>query len=471
MHVLPVRGPIALLLLAALAPAQVDRHELGLRLRAFERALATAAPGEPRRAALRELEGAVQAFFRFDLRTVAAAIDKADAALADRTPDAAEAFARSAQLAFAARLVDAAQPALAFELTTAYPPGVDAPPDLVLAIGAAGKPPLATLPLGELPHRGELPLAGLERGDLPIAWALAQGQRTLCTRTQGLSLVADRDGRLARLAAAGDAARELPEAERTPESATLAMLARLLQGMTRRRAEETVLPGARLLSDAERLAAALSAKQPFFGRTTTGQHWLALPLGRTTATLRLQSPEVPAGETRALVLALHGAGGSENLFFDGYGDGLVARLAAARGWFVAAPRGGMGSPPLPELVDALAARWPIDPARVLVVGHSMGAMQAVAATTATPQRFRAVAALGGGGAIARRADLARLPFFVGAGERDFGRAGGQALRRQLQLAGAPCTWREYADVEHLSIVQFALPDVFAFFDEALAAKR
>jgi pimeloyl-ACP methyl ester carboxylesterase len=105
----------------------------------------------------------------------------------------------------------------------------------------------------------------------------------------------------------------------------------------------------------------------------------------------------------------------------------------------------------------------------VVVGHSMGAAAAMAATGRAPERFRAVAALGGGGSVPRKGSKAP-PFFVGVGARDFALAGAQRLHTGLQAGGFASTLREYPDVEHLAIVQIALPDVFAFFDGALAGK-
>ena len=169
------------------------------------------------------------------------------------------------------------------------------------------------------------------------------------------------------------------------------------------------------------------------------------------------------------MVALHGAGGSENLFFDGYGDGRVVRLGAERNWLVVAPRLTLGSLDVAELVRALAERFPIDAQQVMVVGHSMGAMQAVANAARTPEKFRAVAALGGGGRVRASRALQQLPFFVGVGSKDFALAGAKALHQALVSADVASTLREYAGVEHLAIVQLALDDVFGFFDVVIKA--
>jgi predicted esterase len=237
--------------------------------------------------------------------------------------------------------------------------------------------------------------------------------------------------------------------------------------MPRRRGEETVLPGAHLLAEAEQLAAAMAAARPFYGPSRPGQFWLRVPSGRLTFAVRLLVPP-PTDTKQPLVIALHGAGGSENLFFDSYGDGEALRQCEQRGWYLCAPRAGLGVPDLPALVDALAQRYPIDVRRVLLVGHSMGAAMAVGAASAAPERFAAVAALGGGGDVRDSDALRRVPFFVATGSRDFLRAGALRLHERLQQPETRIEWREYAGVEHWSIVQIALPDVFTWFDAALA---
>jgi predicted peptidase len=252
---------------------------------------------------------------------------------------------------------------------------------------------------------------------------------------------------------------------RSIESATLASIWSLLRTTQRRNAYETELRGLALLEEGERLAAWLEASDSdlVYEKRRPGSFRVRVPVGKSAVSCRLFVPKVEGGE-RPIVVALHGAGGSENLFFDGYGDGLCVDLAKARGWFVVSPRNGMGALDCGALVDELRRRYPIDLARVFVIGHSMGAMQAMRNVSATPGRFRAAAPIAGGGRVRASEGLAAVPFFVAAGARDFGRQSAQRLHRQLEGAGATAAWRLYPSVEHLAIVQVALPDVFSFFD-------
>jgi predicted esterase len=135
-----------------------------------------------------------------------------------------------------------------------------------------------------------------------------------------------------------------------------------------------------------------------------------------------------------------------------------------------APRsGGLlgGTAPVAGLVTKLSERFPIDPKRVFLVGHSMGAAQATELAQQHPGTFTAVACLGGGGRVRQPETLVELPVFVGVGSQDFALRGAKALSRALTAAGAKrATFREYPDLEHMLIVREALPDVFAKFDES-----
>jgi predicted esterase len=115
----------------------------------------------------------------------------------------------------------------------------------------------------------------------------------------------------------------------------------------------------------------------------------------------------------------------------------------------------------------LAKVYPVDTKKVFLVGHSMGAAQAVATAGRHPGRFAGVAALGGGGGFKATEEIKTVPFFVGCGERDFALNGSRNLHKALVKGGVKkAVFQAYPDVEHLAIVQLALPDVFRFFEEA-----
>jgi predicted esterase len=455
-------------LLACGLSAQVDRYELGLRLRAFERRFEDVVDKELRAAAYAHLDRAVQAFFRLDTKGVARSVDAADCALAGGDCSNAELHARSLQLSLNSRLVAAGDGRVTATLSVAYPIEDEdfEPSSWSIVLG----PPFAIDPVSfvytELPLDISVPLAGVPEGDHQLRWSIVERDELLLQRVQGLSVATDLVARSQNLMLEAKNAKALEPA--TIESKTLPALANMVRGMQRRRRAETVLPGVQILEEAESLAAWLRAPAgpQFYDANRVGSFRLRVPVGKRTIAVRVSVPAIV--KKAPLVLALHGAGGSENLFFDGYGDGRVVALSAERGWVIAAPRLTMGNLDCVALSDALAERFPIDKERVMMVGHSMGAMQAVSNAVRMPHRYRAVAALGGGGRVRPSATLKSLPFFVGVGTEDFARGSAGALNKSLLRAGVTSTLREYLAVEHLAIVQLALPDVFRFFDESLA---
>ena len=103
----------------------------------------------------------------------------------------------------------------------------------------------------------------------------------------------------------------------------------------------------------------------------------------------------------------------------------------------------------------------------MLVGHSMGAAQAMSQVSKHPESVRMVAALGGGGGVRDTEAIRKVPFLVGAGDRDFGKPRAKSLAQELKRLGCSVEYREYSDVEHMVIVQAALDDVFGFFDRGI----
>jgi pimeloyl-ACP methyl ester carboxylesterase len=180
---------------------------------------------------------------------------------------------------------------------------------------------------------------------------------------------------------------------------------------------------------------------------------------------------VPAGLSKdkpaTLVLALHGAAFDEDTWFDGYGCGASVDLCRKRGWLLAAPHCNADDTPqrVEATIDALAAVYPIDRARVFLLAHSRGAGTALRAYAANSERYRGVAAIGNAVAGDALAALARRPVFLAAGDHDQARAAVEAMNAALVGAGSKSAKLTiYPNVEHWLAVQAALPDAFAWFD-------
>lgn len=154
------------------------------------------------------------------------------------------------------------------------------------------------------------------------------------------------------------------------------------------------------------------------------------------------------------------------MFFESYGAGQIVKECQKRGWLLVSPRSGLiGTPPVVAIIDKLAERYPIDRKRVFLVGHSLGAGQAIDLVQRHPDTFAAVAVLGGGGRVRQKERFQRLPVFVGVGTADFALRSSRNLVKTLTDAGAASvTAKEYPDLEHLVIVREALPDLFRMFD-------
>ncbi|MGL4551311.1 MAG: alpha/beta fold hydrolase [Gemmataceae bacterium] len=453
------------LLLLLLAPAQFDpatRFELGLRLQAFERALDRHKDADTLKRALPPVARATPAFFSGQLGEAGKILDTARLALADPKPDPARLWASSLSARPSRRVTDAAGAALTLTVGPFYKAG-GVPEGAKLRwtlTGPGMKVGPATLDLATLPVTHVQKFDRLPEGDYDLVSEVVAGGAVLATTTQTVSFIERVDERL-------EALKKLL-LPKTVEGETCRHLRSVVADLAAGKTLEANYPAHRLLAEAEALA---KADRPYYTADRPGQFWLALP-GVSGSPVRVQVPAgLKKGAKVPVVVALHGAGGSENMFFDGYGDGLVARLAAKRGWVTVAPRSGFfTTPDVPAVVDALARAYPLDAAKVFVVGHSMGAAQAARAAGQTPERFAAAACLGGGGGVRPTAALKKVPFFLGVGKLDFALTGSKRLADGLKEAGVEkLVYRVYDDVEHLTVVQLALPEVFAFFDEE--AKR
>lgn len=463
--------------------AQEGRYELGRRLQRFERAWQEASPKE-RAASTVPMQAAVSAFF--SLRWLDAARQLDEASTCFKVPVANDSNYRwcMAQRCVASpMLADISDRQLNISLSPFY--SIDAAPDESLRIRfllrplldsddlfSSGRAPeddssssvlreLDSVPLGGGNWTVELPI--LNEGDYwLVTEALWDDQRievarTIISRTKSLS------PRLNNLTTAIDIGKNDGTAS---GRATLRNCMNLLADVRDGSIQEIDYPAHRLLLDCERLIELRLDSRAYFNQSLSGNVWMALGKEKRTAVCRIYVPKAGDDTPRPVLFLFHGAGGSENMFFETYGAGRTIELANARGWIVVAPRqsllGGLGMS-AEQMVQVLEDHVSIDRQQIFFMGHSMGASQAVNQSVLTPKLPRAVVALGGGGRPGKTTNPT-TSWFIGAGDRDFGLRGAQALETSLKANGVDVDLKVYPNVEHMVIVQAALDDVFAFLD-------
>jgi len=467
-------GALVSPILSAPARAETPRAELGKRLRRFEIAWQKA-DGERRAAAVAPMTAAVRSFFTLELQAAARQLDEAWYAVrSGEAPDPAERAAIATAVTATPLLADTTAETLSLAFEPLYQVERDvaaAPSRLRLSI-VDGAGETRAQRQGDWAETGgtiQWQTGPLPAGDLTLVVERLAGQESIEIARIGLSRVERLRERLDALATA---ANTWPEATPPTVRATVAALHPLFKALAGGRGQETDFPAARLLRFAEglRAGAALPA-DTIREAARSGDLWLTLSTGRGEVPVRLRAPADAAGPLPVLFLH-HGAGGSENMFFDTCGAGHAAALGIERGWLVVAPRQGLFGLALDveEMLELLGDSFEIDTSRVFLVGHSMGAGQVAKQVGLHPETVAAAVALGGGAAAPGGEKAQRVPWLVAAGTADFGRPGAAALAKRLEAAGATVDFREYPDVEHMVIVQAALDDVFRFLDTVAAGR-
>jgi predicted esterase len=452
------------------AAPQVERYDLGQRLRKMEQAW-EAATAENRAKAVVPLKTAVPLFFANKNPEAAQVLDESRFVLEGRselTPG--ERWANALLLRPAARLVDPADGPLPIRVAPCYRTSEKAPANVRLSFSTEGpncRIELGDFDVGALPTEGIIEVAKLPSGDHVIRARASVEGKPIAQYGFGLSVAQDWKRRLESVRKAIE---QYSNGESRPGNdcgsgrALIDTIDRLVQGEL----PETDYPAARLLGEVECIVRSAATNCRFYGPQRPGQFWLNLP--QRHAEVRLFVPEgLQKDRPVPLVIAMHGAGGSENMFFDTYGDGATLRMCQKRGWLLVGTRaGGLfdGAPPVERIVDELAERFPIDRSRVYLMGHSMGATHVLDVVQASPGKFAAVVALGGGGRVRDPASVKGVPIFVACGSEDFALSAAKVLARILEKAEARVTFKEYPAIEHVVIVQAAIHDVFAFFESA-----
>jgi len=476
-QILPLVAAVCIAL-SAQAPvfAQSSRLELGRRLQRFENAWESATP-ELRTASVPPLKVAVNSFFSLRLAEAGRQLDNAWIAVRGpaNPPTALEQAVIGLQLLPSPVCADVLHTELQLQLKPFYDTSLPLPPaaSLMLAIHDASSNVLAetSFPLSQVIEGTNWQISGLPAGDHRLKSRIqdASGQYNLpdCT----ISRIPELTSRLENLQSIARSAAPAPDNLRQSLiQGTIKTAAATAAALQQGRLQETDYPVLERIALCEQLTQDAPPSDLLLQHSRSRDLWLTLARGNKAVPARIRSPRESTAPLPVLFV-FHGAGGSENMFFETYGAGRTIREAVNRGWLVVSPGQGLLGLALdvPDMLNALEPWFPIDRTRVMLLGHSMGAAQVIRQVQRHPETSIAAVALGGGGRFTTRQQHS-AKWFVAAGEEDFGRPGALQLHQSLVGAGISSTWREYPDVEHLAIVQAAIPAVFQFLDETLGKR-
>lgn len=476
-----------LCLLAPRATAQSQRLELGRRLKRFEIAWEQA-PQAQRDQAVTPLKQAVSSFFSLQLSQAGRELDNAWFTVRNAAPPStAEKVAVAHTLTALPFCAAPETTELKLQLSPFYPAAETLPDSTTLTLRIKNS---ASETLAEFQCPATAALAGtawntgtLPAGDHHIEATLQLDALSFRLPDISISRIPDLVQRIEKLQQTADSLRqqalsENPPPELPPTALAAAATARseaaLLKAASEGRSTEADFPLLARLLLAEQLAAnPREAAEITASSARQNDLWLTLAKGRKSVPVRIRMPASLGSPKKLPVLfVFHGAGGSENMFFETYGAGRTISEATQRGWLVVAPgQGLLGlSLSVSDILDNLQNFADIDRSQVMLLGHSMGAAQVMRQMQQDPSCAFAAAALGGGSRMATSSatTLKTVKWYVAAGTEDFGRGGAMQLHRSLTAAGVTSEYHDFPSVEHLVIVQAAINDVFRFFDQSIA---
>ncbi len=466
--------------------AQVERAELGKRLQRLELQWAQS-PAAQQAAVAAPMQDAVSSFFSLRLLRAAEKLDEAWWIARDATPSGTERTVIGHRVHVVELLAEAASSTISVKLVPFYTTD-DALDDAAVEFSLTAAP--TTLPI-QRPANTEqigqtarfsweeaiagvaLDVSALPEGDYEVRTLVRLGNESLELLPAGWSRIRDARARVEQVRKNWEEQEDnLPPWIRATIQDQLRILNALLEG----EAQEVDYPAHhRLMICEQMLAQPESAAHLVRETAPTRDVWLTVAEGRKKVALRLRAP-TPVDPTAPMpvLFLFHGAGGSENMFFETYGAGGAVAAGLQRGWLVVATRQGLTGLSLDakQIIDSLQPIFPVDRDQVYFMGHSMGAGQVATQVGLHPTLPRAVVAIGGGGRPRALEAASQIPWFIAAGSLDFGKSGAKSLSQSLQRAGGQqIVYREYPDVEHMVIVQAALPEAFSFLDKVARPKQ
>jgi poly(3-hydroxybutyrate) depolymerase len=338
--------------------------------------------------------------------------------------------------------------------------------------------------LRDAPFRFELDVQSVADGTYQLAVDVLDDSRALGAATLTVSLRKGLDGLAARLETAAKAASETARAD-------ILYPVDRMRNVNRGRLELRTFDPDHDFAEAESIAAAVKAgKAPFAGRSGDFKRHYLLDTAGEVMPYRMYVPKgYTSSRTYPLLVALHGLGGTEDSFFDGY-DRKLPPLAEQHGYIVVAPLGyrvdgsygwGLGNAPadptvrrmqdyseqdVMRVVDLVRQQYRIDSSRIYLAGHSMGAIGTWKIAPKYPDLWAAIGMFAGSGAPATLERIKQVPEFVVHGDADptVNVAGSRAMVAKMKELGIEVQYLEVPGGTHSDVVAPNFAAMFEFFD-------
>lgn len=423
---------VALIALVQPRPEGAGRYEMGERLKRLDRAWISAQEPSKRQLAVGFISAAVNGFFTGKYSEVCRQLDLAVASLEGRKVSAADAISLKFDPPFAEPKVPAQ-----LKLEWAYRPAENRAVRVAVGPASVVAIPGRELTLSVKPEQCVPELAQSPEAGVLIPVSLDQDRRSVY-----LSVVKGLRLRLKPL-------RESP----MPEVRTLVELV-----------EHAIDPATSDETDVSVIQNVFTAELLNEGRLGLERVEELNLVQHKGAYFRAVIPRaLQRSRPVTVVVAVHGAGGSENMFIESYGAGLAAEEARRRGWILLSPRASRQC--VERCVDWVRDRLHLSIGQVFVVGHSMGGAIGLSSVGAVEPRPAALALFSP--AANRLPDAAAgLPIYLGYGKQELAMLGPSIQQLAAELAKrSNCVVREFDPCEHLMSVSCGLQDAFAFFDK------
>lgn len=407
------------------------RYEMGVRLQNLEKTWLATANIERRQAAVSKISAAVAGFFSGQFGSVCKALDEADCDLRERD--------------FSEELAINLRPEKAI-----YEPGEAVRIKATWAYRVGESRELSVT-------RSERVLAKVKNGvntEFEIDSSTEEGDYEI-------ALNVGRIERLVKFSKIKNLESRLEALSKSDDPVIVGAVAVLRSAINRPDRLETDLRAHAVLEQIESIAAGKESLE------ADGRHLFpvfnSIPMRVAIPASVIKQP----GERKAIVIvALHGAGGSENLFFEAYGNGLAVQESLKRGWVFISPRATPTA--IENSLEFLKKRFAIVPERLFVMGHSMGGGLALQSARHAPDGLALFAPAG----AQIPEPLRKTPIFLAVGKQEMPPLLASARRMAEQIAGeSRSKYVEYEHCEHMMIVADALPAALAFFDGLVGHNR